>query len=352
MKIAIKCEGITITDTGKVGGHDAAATLVRRFLRIFPEASVIGHAAHRADGFDVIPLEFVDAADTVVINMDVLDSTEVWRTIFRESGGLQPNIMNFVWEPVTILQHRVEKSVFALSCALFPTFASSERTASEVRDIVNKRVVSDLASLQRIGWVNLGFRPEHVKPRVMPDIPVVLYPAIYLSPRKRPDLFRTVVEKVHARTPIKVEMRLQESHLISEKAMSFSQLNWVWVGPLTAERSSYYEALAHTTAFLATAEEEAYGMSYVEAMGAGVIGIFPDLPWAHALVPECYPFVYTSAAEAEDMLYNVVTDPAAARKRLDDLVDEPFPQWISEHHSDDAFDREVQAAVRTWFATD
>lgn len=306
MTIAIKHDGIRITEDGKIAGHDAGATLVRRFLRIFPGSQVIGISAHRGAGFDVVPLEFIDPETTVIVNMDVSDSMEVWRTVYRESAGIQPQIMNFVWEPVHEIVHRVEKFSFALSCALFPTFAASERTAGEVRDLVAKRVVSDLAGLSQLAWVNLGFRIEHVKERTQTEVPVVLYPAIYLTARKRPDLFRQIVEKVHARTPIRVEMRLEESNLISEKAMEFSQLNWVWVGPLTPERSSYYDALSHTTAFLATAEEEAYGMSYVEALGAGVIGVFPDLPWARDLVPEGYPYMYETPQEAEDMLVSVV----------------------------------------------
>lgn len=349
MNIIIKRDATTITPDGRVAGHDAGATLVRRFLRLFPGAQLVGPSPHHAAGFDVVPLEFIDPDDSVIINMDVLDSMDVWRTVFQESGGTQPRIMNFVWWPVHQLEHRVDRYSFALSCALFPTFAASERTASEVRDIVQKRTVSEISSLSKLDWVNLGFRVEHVHERQEPEVPIVLYPAIYLSPTKRPDLFKKIVEKVHARTPLKVEMRLQESHLISEKAMAFSRRSWIWVGPLTAERTSYYEALSHTTAFLATAEEEAYGLSYVEALGSGVVGIFPDLPWARALLPEGYPFLYNTEQGAEQLLYQAVTDPQSCRAQLDHLVGGSFLQWIADHHSDDAFDREVTTCVRTWF---
>ena len=350
MRVFIKRDATIITEDGHVGGKDAGPTLVRRFLRLFPGAQLIGPAPRRCDGFDMVPLEFIDPSDSVIINMDVLDSGDVWRTVFHASGEkTPPQIMNFVWWPVAELEHRVEKQMFALSCALFPTFASSQRTASEVREMVNKRTTSDIAAQAKLAWVNLGFRLDHVHERKATDVPVVLYPAIYLTSTKRPDFFRKVVEQVRQRTPIKVEMRLHESNLVSEKAMSFSRLNWVWVGSLTIERSSYYEALAHTTAFLATATEEAYGMAYVEAMGSGVIGIFPDLPWARALLPEGYPFLYSSAGEAEDMLYRSVTEPEQCRAELDELTGGSFTQWINEHHSDDAFDREVATRVYQWF---
>ena len=36
MKIAIKHTGTVIDDDGRVAGHDAGATLVRRLQRVFP----------------------------------------------------------------------------------------------------------------------------------------------------------------------------------------------------------------------------------------------------------------------------------------------------------------------------
>lgn len=349
MQVFIKRDATVITEDGHVAGKDAGPTLVRRFLRLFPGSNLIGPAPRRCDGFDVVPLAFVDPADSVIINMDVLDSCDVWRTVFHASGeDVQPQIMNFVWWPVRDLEHRVEKQLFALSCALFPTFASSHRTAQEVREMVAKRTTSDIAAQAKLAWVNLGFRLDHVQERQATEVPIVLYPAIYLTRTKRPDFFRKVVEKVRARTRLTVEMRLHETHLVSEKAMEFSRLNWVWVGPLTSQRSSYYQALAQTTAFLATATEEAYGLAYVEAMGSGVIGIFPDLAWARALLPADYPYLYTSESEAEKMLYQAITEPEQCRAELDAAAGGSFTGWVNEHHSDDAFDREVVSRVNEW----
>ncbi len=349
MRIAIKRDATLVDDEGHVTGHDSGATLVRRLLRVFPDAALIGPGARRCDGFDQVPLEFIDPERTVIVNMDVLDSMGVWNTVFHASGGLAPRIMNFVWWSTATLTEQVQFASFALSCALFPTFANSERTATETRELVDRWTVKDLAGQSRLGWVNLGFRLEHVQPRQEPDVPVVLYPAIYLSDRKQPQLFMDIVDQVHKRTPIEVEMRLHESHLVSELAMSISRRNWVWVGPLTASRRSYWAALAHTTAFVATASEESYGLSYVEAMGAGAIGIFPDREWVRELVPEGYPFIYTTPAQAADMLERVVTDTQGARKQLDQLVGGSFRQWIEQHHSDDAFDRVIVQKVHEWF---
>lgn len=341
MRIAIKRNQTEITEDGHVAGFDAGATLVRRFLRLFPGAQVIGDEFRQCDGFDLVPLDFLNPEDTLLINMDVVDSPAVWNDMYVASGGEDPQIMNFVWWPVSNLDRPEQYATVALSCALFPTFANSERTASEVRELVRKQTVQQIASHLKLGWVNLGFRLDHVQERKKPDVPIVLYPAIYLNPVKRPDLFMEIVERVHKRTPIEVEMRLEENSLISEKAMRISRIPWVWVGPLTSTRSSYWEALSHTTAFLATASDESYGLSYVEALGAGAIGVFPDEDWAHALLPEDYPFLYASKSEAETMLYRAVTEPDACWAELDEVAGGSFQQWIADHHSDDVFDREV-----------
>lgn len=347
MTIAIRYSEIQLEPDGHVGGHDAGATLVRRLLRVFPEALVIGPGPRQGDGFDVIPLEFVDGERTVIINMDPVESLGVWHTLRATTA--QPRIMNFVWRDTSRYTHEVEQAAFALSCALFPTFANSERTATSVREIVSKWTVSPLSAKSRIAWVNLGIRLEHVLPRQEPEVPVVLYPAIYLSERKRPQLFYDVVEKVHARVPIRVEMRLHESHLISEMAMRMSRKNWAWVGPLTATREGYWQDLAHTTAFLATAQEESYGLEYIEALMAGAVGVFPDRPWARAILPEGYPFFYSTPAEAEAMLVRAVTDTADCMAQADAAAGGDFKGWLRARHDDDLFERAIADRVREWF---
>jgi hypothetical protein len=180
-------------------------------------------------------------------------------------------------------------------------------------------------------------------------VPVVLYPAIYLSDRKQPQVFLKVVERVAKRTPIQVEARLHESHLIREMAMDLSRRNWAWVGPLTASREDYWHALSRTTAFLATSTEESYGLEYVEALVAGAVGIFPDRDWAHAILPEAYPFFYTTTDEAEAMLYRAVTDTATCRWEIDQAAGGNFVEWLRGRHDDDQFEKEIANRVQEWF---
>ncbi|RYV52317.1 glycosyltransferase [Pengzhenrongella frigida] len=347
MKIAIRYAAAYVDPEGHVAGHDAGATLVRRLLRVFPGAVLIGPATRHCAGFDMIPLEFIDGADTVIITMDVIDSLSIWQTL--KANCDEPKLMNFVWWNTSQYNHPVQRAALALSCALFPTFANSERTASEVREIVSSGTIPTLADNAQIAWVNLGIRLEHVRPRHEQPVPVVLYPAIYLSERKQPQLFLDVVEKLAKRTPIQVEARLQESHLISEAAMRLGRHRWAWVGPLTATREDYWEALARTTAFLATATEESYGLEYIEALVAGAVGVFPDRAWVRAILPAGYPFIYRTPAEAEEMLYRAVTATDLCRTEIDKVAGGDFAQWLRARHDDDEFEKAIAHRVAEWF---
>ncbi|MDR0593878.1 MAG: hypothetical protein LBG60_11595 [Bifidobacteriaceae bacterium] len=347
MKIAVKYAGLQIESDGSVGGHDAGATLVRRLLRVFPGAELIAPHVHRYPDFDVLPLEMVDAEDTVVINMDVIDSTDAWMKL--KANAEQPKLMNFMWWNWTRHDSTVELAALSLACALFPTFANSERTAKAVHEYVRRWTVQPLAERARISWVNLGIRLEHVQPRHEPDRPVVLYPAIYMSERKQPQQFIDVVTKVAKRVPIQVQARLTEPHLVSPLAMTLSRNKWAWVGPLTPSRQQYWEALASTTAFLATASEETYGLEYIEALLAGAVGVLPDREWARALVPEAYPFFYRTLVEAESMLLRAVTDTAACRAEMDRAAGGSLVEWLGQRHSDDAFETSIFDHVQRWF---
>jgi hypothetical protein len=350
MKIAIRYSGLIVEPDGTVGGHGAGDTLVRRLLRVFPGAELIAPQIHRYADFAVVPLEMVDTDNTVVINMDVIDSTAVWQTLKDNSPeGARPNLMNFMWWNWTRHDSTIELATLSLSCALFPTFANSERTAKAISEYVRRWCVQPLAERSKVSWVNLGIRLEHLRPRHEPERPVVLYPAIYMSERKRPQLFMDVVGRVAKKAPIRVEARLVEQHLVSPQAMTLSRNKWAWVGPLTPSRQQYWEALASTTAFLATAREETYGLEYIEALLAGAVGVFPDLAWARAIVPEDYPYFYRTSGEAEAMLLRAVTDTAACRAELDAAAGGSLRDWLSQHHNDDAFETSIAEHVRRWF---
>lgn len=347
MKIAIHYKGLEIDPDGNVGGHDAGDTLVRRLLHFFPDVQLIGPRNQSFPDFDLTTLEAIDGETTVVINMDVIESVRIWRVLRKSTE--QPKIMNFMWRDARRYESEVETAALSLSCALFPTFANSERMSRAIAETVHRWTVKPLAERARISGANLGIRLEHVQPRQEPEVPVVLYPAIYMKARKRPDLFFDIVSRVAKRTPILVEARLAEADLITEPAMKLGRQRWAKVRPLVPRRADYWQALAHTTAFLATSQDESYGLEYIEALVAGAIGVFPDLDWARGILPPRYPFFYSTPAEAENLLYRAVTDTDACRGQLEACVDGSFIHWLRDHHDDSNFEAAIEEHVARWF---
>ena len=150
MKLAIKWENAQVDEAGRVSGHSAGDTLVRRILRNFPDSILIGGSARRAENFSVAPIEMLDPTDTAVINMDVIDSPRLWQKM-HNAGAEKPHIMNFMWWSPREMTTVEGIASMALSCALFPTFANSERTAMEVREIAEKWTVKPLHEQMQLG---------------------------------------------------------------------------------------------------------------------------------------------------------------------------------------------------------
>lgn len=351
MQIAIKHGFVTgepiIDDDGRIGGADAGSVLVRRMLRIFPGAAVVAERSRTCDGFETVRLDELDAARTLVINMDVIDSLAVWQTL--HSRGHEPRLMNFIWTAPNQYHHPVNFAALGLSCALFPTFCNSQHSADWVTDVVHAWVLPAVAEQSRLGWVNLGVSTDRVQARRDPEIPVVLYPAIHLDERKNPLAFAEVLERVAARVPLATDIRLHPRDLNTPAAHQLGRRLWARVGPVTPSKDEYWEALAGTTAFLATAVEESYGLEYIEAMLAGAIGIFPERPWARALLPESYPFVYRDLDEAAHLLERALTHTEECRREVDACAGGDLAAWIRHTHAGDDFARALAHAVDGWF---
>lgn len=359
MAVAVKYGWLTdepiLTRDGALVTTDGGATVARRVLNMYPGSKLLAPGPATADGFDVITMDDLDPS-TVVINLDVIDSVGVFQRIHRT--GAEPRIMNFQWINPSTFHHPVNFAAMGLSYAMFPTFCAGERTASEVREVTRKWCVPTLADRARIAWADLGVRTQLVRPRQPTDVPVVLYPAVSTIDRKQPQVFVDIVEAVAKQTTMLVQARLNTSALASETALRLSRQRWAQVRPLAKGREEYWDELSRTTAFVATATEEAYGLEYVEALLAGAVGILPDRPWARRLVPAGYPFLFTSKGQAEQMLLRAVTSPDECRAEVDAVaalamgISNPagaLQAWIEANHNVENFDDQFKAKVTEWF---
>lgn len=352
MRIAVKYGALSTAPLVGPDGHavteSGQATMARRLLELYPGAVIVGREAQLTPEFEIVTLGSLDPENTLVINLDVLDSVCVFQRLHR--GGAEPKIMNFQWINPSAYHHPVNFAALGLSYAFFPTFCSGERTAAEVREIVSRWAIPSLANRARIASSELGIDASRPVAHTDLDEPIVLYPAITMDARKQPGDFFKIVSSVARRTPIRVFARLAPSALTSTPALQLATQRWSKVTPLLSSQDDYWTELSRTTAFVATAVEEAYGLQYVEAMRAGAIGILPNRPWAKKLVPDTYPYLYNSTAEAEEMLYEAVTNPQLASDKVDEAVGGGhFTSWIREHHDRTRFDQAFKAKVNEWF---
>ena len=86
--------------------------------------------------FEAKKLTSLEPLETLVINLDVIDSVGVFQTMHRE--GAEPKILNLQWLPPSHYHHKVNFAAMALAYALFPTLCSGERTAGEVTELVRR----------------------------------------------------------------------------------------------------------------------------------------------------------------------------------------------------------------------
>lgn len=351
MDIAVKFGALRpapiLTREGDLNTESGQAVLAQRLLRMYPDAVLIGRERRTGNDVDVVALDDVDPENTLIVNLDVLDSVGIFQRLHRD--GAEPKIMNFQWINPSTFNHPVNFAAMGLSYAFFPTFCSGERTAGEVREVLERWGTPEYVHRAKIAWADLGVGTTREVVREDQPVPIVLYPAISMEGRKQPTLFYKIVSSAQKKADFQVVARLAQTHLVTDPAMNLAQHDWSNVGPLRARRDHYWAELGKTTAFLATSLEEAYGLSYVEALLAGVIGIFPDREWVYRLVPKDYPFVYRTRDEAEKLLIEAVTDPDGCRAKLNELVGEPFTDWVRGHHDRRDFEQVFRTTVNAWF---
>ncbi len=351
MGIAIKYGAMVddpiVDDDGKLAIRGGAGALVERLLKIYPGACLVGYEDRQCDGFEMKRDINLDAEKDLVINLDVMDSVGVFQVMHRH--GAEPMIMNLQWLPPRHYHHKVNFAAMGLSYALFPTLCSGERTAAEVSELTHRWTIPALANSAQIAWFQPGIRDDLLQPRVDTEVPEVLYPSIHLDAEKHPQQFMQIVTEVAAKVPLQMVARLAPRDLVSLQAMRMSSAKWTTVGPLSADREGYWGTLAHTTAFLSTATAEAYGLEELEALVAGVIGVMPKLPWVEVLVPTGYPYLYNSDAEAAMMLENVLRDPKAARRAIDESAGGSIKDWVFAKHARAAGNEAIENQVKEWF---
>lgn len=351
MTIAIKYGSLVderlVDENGNLAIKGSGGSLVERLLKIFPDSCLIGYEDQRASGFDIKRVTSLDPVSDLVINLDVMDSVGTFQVLHR--NGAEPKIVNLQWLPPRHYHHRVNFAALGLSYALFPTLCAGERTASEVTELCHRWGSPAIREKAPISWFYPGVRDDLVQPHRGAEVPTVLYPTIHVSGDKQPMVFMSVVSQVATRMDLRTEAFLSERELVSMTAMRMNSHPWTNVGPVFGQRENYWESLAGMTAFLSTAREEAYSLEYLEALLAGVVGVLPCREWVKGVVPDGYPYLYSSEEEAADMLEEVLRDPQAARARVDEASGGSIRDWILANHARAAGNKAIYEKIQDWF---
>lgn len=356
MKVAVMCgshmlAGSPIDDEGNIVGQDSGSTLLRRILGLFPDPQLIwGDAVIETPWGRVVPLKKVDVNNTVVISFDVLETVKLFLDMKLTPGFHHPKVLNFAWWNAPEFSAPVKGEMFALSVALFPLIGNSPKVVQESKAMVQKHLGVKKLAKMRTGWTFLGVDTEKIPTvRVEEEVPVVQYPAMFMTMRKNPEQFLKICAAVRARTPLNVRMRLHKSGIKADVLESVRDQSWVQTMPVPATKQEYYDMLPSESVFLATSSDESYGIGFLESLYAGLIGIFPDKAWSRQILPPDYPFLFRNDEEAEQMLYLALTRPEACRQMMNRSCNRPIGEWVAEHHNASTFDREFVELVEGFY---
>jgi hypothetical protein len=343
--------GSPIDEEGNIVGQDSGSTLLRRILSLFPDPELIwGDQVIVTPWGRVVPLRKVDVNNTVVISFDVLETVKLFLDMKLTPGFHHPKVLNFAWWNAPEFAAPVKAQQFAISVALFPLIGNSPKVVQECRDMVRKHLGVKMLGKMRTGWVFLGVDTVKIPTvRAEEEVPVVQYPAMFMTMRKNPEQFLKICAAVRARTPLNVRMRLHKSGIKADVLESVRGQEWVQTMPVPATKQAYYDMLPTETAFLATSSDESYGIGFLESLYAGLIGVFPDKPWCRQILPAGYPFLFKSDEQAEEMLYLALTRPGWCREQMDAAAGMPIGEWVETFHNAADFDREFVALVEEFY---
>lgn len=354
MEVALKCSttvGPTkqmVSDDGKIVGHNSGLFLVRQMIQRWPGLTIIGDERREGDGFRVARATDVDPFRTLVVSMDLIDTQKVVYQM-RGTPKMVPKAVNFFWANVSDDDYRApaDRAALGLGAAYFPTYANSRKAMLELEGVIRATQAPHRGQRARLAYGTLGIDlPKIPHDRVENDRPVVLFPGIYVFTRKHPEMWLEILDHVDRTHDFVGRVRVSPRHAKHRMVPEIQKRSYVDYGP-QMRQAEYYESLRTVDVALATSEDESYGLAYMEAMYAGAVGILPDLPWSHTLVPDGYPFLYGDKATAIAMTRYVLDDLPRAR----DLVEQAgfTREYVEREHDGSKFWDGFEAQALAWY---
>ncbi len=98
--------------------------------------------------------------------------------------------------------------------------------------------------------------------------------------------------------------------------------------------ADYYAMCKRADAFYCPSIAESYGISWVEQMYGGAVGVYSQKPWIKGILPDDYPYVARGLDEAVAMLHGIWKDGGKA-------IRERMRKFILEYHNNDTYNDKV-----------
>lgn len=330
-------------ERGQLVGQDSGTHLLRRMIGYWPGCAILSEVPEQCDGFRLIGPNSVRNTESLVISMAPMETISTYWAL-RTSVMRTPHLVNFFWSNIGDFTGRKPQQLLGCALGAFPTFANSPRMLGELKNVARKAVSPSVFAENRWAACPLGVEVDKIPFRVSDARPVqVMYPSLFLMQRKQPEIFEEVVLTGLAGLDVAVQANLAPGYLDSEMAREWRGHGW-FVGP-PPSREQYLEELAGQDVFLATAREESYGLQYLELMAAGAVGVFPDRPWARAILPGDYPLLFRSKDEAKAMLRLAAQDGILRANLAGECR-----AMVELHHDSALFDKVFPSVMEEWFA--
>ncbi|MGV0985039.1 MAG: hypothetical protein ACOYB2_10820 [Limnohabitans sp.] len=133
--------------------------------------------------------------------------------------------------------------------------------------------------------------------------------------------FPRVLEVATRTLPLVDDGRLRVSTYgqSSEDSLREAVAGKPWIEPHYGEgRAAYFRMLWQSTAFISFSQKESVGLSWLEQLYAGQVGLFWERPWVRAIFG-WYPMVTSDTREIESAVPAMLRDVEAWRAKLPDV---------------------------------
>ena len=289
----------------------------------------------------------------VLLNQRLTAANMLKKALAKPFAGFHPEIVNYVTAsdltatemqlhpttiPEALLSHLLHWNVFHNESHM-------KRVMAAMRKVFVPAAVRKFAG--RSVAYNLGVECEAIETTENHERDPKTFKLIYggrTSPTKRLEVSLEIAAKLYAmRVPVVFELWLttERSANAEEKIAKYKKYPFVRIR-LNQRAQEFWEGCKSADAFICASNCESYGLSWVEQMYAGAVGVFFDKPWVHAVTPKGYPYIVKTMSDAIGALNFLWNDREKRREARDRL------RWfIKENHNRDKHCAGVLDAVTT-----